>query len=323
MVGLLALLAEGPDETLGQDAQESIGEIERVDPHVEEADDGFRGAVRVERAEDEMARQRRLDAGLGRFEIPHLAHHDHVRVGPEEGAHGGGEVEADLRLDLDLAESVLGDFHGVLGRPDLPVRRVDLVEGGVQGGRLAGAGGADDEDHPVGLVQDGPKFLEIAGRHPHRGEGQGIPGLGQDPHHDILHPSLGRDGGHAEFDLLAARLPELDLAVLGEAPDGDIEIRHDLDAGDDRRAVAVGEGLIDGAVAVDPVADLDVLFPDVGFDVDIGGAFGLGVEDDLVDELHDHAVRFGDDISSSSSCGCSSSSSLPRISVMDDSSSGD
>ncbi len=27
MVGLLALLAEGPDETLGEDAEESIGEI--------------------------------------------------------------------------------------------------------------------------------------------------------------------------------------------------------------------------------------------------------------------------------------------------------
>ena len=296
MVGLLALLAEGPDETLGEDAEESIGEIERVDPHVQEADDGFRGAVRVERAENEMARQRRLDAGLGRFKIAHLAHHDHVRIRPEEGAHGGGEVEADLRLDLNLAESILGDFHGVLGRPDLLFRCVDLVEGGVQGGRLAGAGGADDEDHPVGLVQDGPEFTEITHRHAHGSEGQGIPGRGQDPHHDILHPSLGRDGSHAELDLLAARLLELDLAVLREAPDGDIEVRHDLDAGDDGRTVAVGERLIDGAVAVDPVADLDVLFPDVGFDVDIRGAFGLRFEDDLVDELHDHAVRLGDNI---------------------------
>ena len=47
MVGLLALLADGPDEALGEDAEESIGEIERVDPHVEEADDRLRGAVRV------------------------------------------------------------------------------------------------------------------------------------------------------------------------------------------------------------------------------------------------------------------------------------
>ena len=107
-------------------------------------------------------------------------------------------------------------------------------------------------------------------------------------------PPCGRDGGHAEFDLLAARLPELDLAVLGKAPDGDVEVRHDLDAGNDGRTVAVGKGLVDGAVAVDPVADLDVLLGHVGFDVDIGGAFGLGVEDDLVDELHDDAVRFGD-----------------------------
>ena len=143
--------------------------------------------------------------------------------------------------------------------------------------------------------------------------------LGQDPQHDILHASLGRDGGHAEFDLLAARFFELDLAVLGKTPDRDIEIGHDLDAGDDRRTVAVGEGLIEGAVAVDPIAYLDIPFRRVGFDVDIGGAFGIGVEDDLIDDLHDDAVRFAD-------CPLphgvdSSASSLPTISVREDSSS--
>ena len=29
--------------------------------------------------------------------------------------------------------------------------------------------------------------------------------------------------------------------------------------------------------------------------MDIGGAFCIGVEDDLIDELHDDAVRFSDD----------------------------
>ncbi len=84
MIGLLAVLAERPDEPLRENAQQGIREIQRIDPHVEEPDDGLRGAVRVQRAEDEVSRQGRLHADLGRLEIPHLADHDDIRVRPQE-----------------------------------------------------------------------------------------------------------------------------------------------------------------------------------------------------------------------------------------------
>jgi hypothetical protein len=51
---------------------------------------------------------------------------------------------------------------------------------------------------------------------------------GQDTHDHIFHAALGGDGGHAQFDVLAAILLEFDFAVLGQSPLGDIQVGHDL-----------------------------------------------------------------------------------------------
>src|SRR2546428_825230 len=55
------LPAEPLHEPLGEDAQEGVGEVEGIEPHVEETNDRLHGAVRVERAEHEVAGERRLE----------------------------------------------------------------------------------------------------------------------------------------------------------------------------------------------------------------------------------------------------------------------
>ena len=51
-------------------------------------------------------------------------------------------------LHLDLAEAGLRDLDGVLRRPDLPLRRVDVTQHGVERRRLAGAGRPHAQDRP-------------------------------------------------------------------------------------------------------------------------------------------------------------------------------
>jgi hypothetical protein len=68
----------GARQALGQDAEERVGEIERVHAHVEQADDRFRRAVRVQSREYQVARQRGLDARRNRLLVAHLPDHDHV-----------------------------------------------------------------------------------------------------------------------------------------------------------------------------------------------------------------------------------------------------
>jgi len=87
---------------------------------------------------------------------------------------------------------------------------------------------------------------------------------------------------------------EFDLAVLGLPAFRDVEVRHDLDARDDGVAIAVGKGLIEPAASVDPEADFHVFLADIRLDVNIRRPAGVGVVDDLVDELHDDAVGLGD-----------------------------
>src|SRR2546430_5264730 len=96
MVGLPAPLADALDESLREDPEQRVGEVEGIEPHVEETHDGLDRAVGVERREDEMAGERRLDARVRGLLVAHLAHHDDVWVRVQEGRHVVGEREIEL-----------------------------------------------------------------------------------------------------------------------------------------------------------------------------------------------------------------------------------
>ena len=96
----LAGLADAARQPLGHDDVARGGDQERLDAHVEQTADGAGGVVGVERGEDEVAGEGGLDRDLGRLVVADLAHHDDVRVLPQEGAQGRGEGQADFGLDL-------------------------------------------------------------------------------------------------------------------------------------------------------------------------------------------------------------------------------
>jgi hypothetical protein len=126
----------------------SESESEGVEADLEQPRDALGRRVGVQRGHHQVAGERGLDGDARGFLVAHLADHDDVGVGAQEGAHGGGEGPADARVHLHLAQAGLGDLDRVLGGPDLALRGVDVAHHRVQRGRLAAAGGAADRISP-------------------------------------------------------------------------------------------------------------------------------------------------------------------------------
>ncbi len=104
----LAILAQAFSQTLRQNAQQGIGEVERVHAHVQQADDGFRRAVGVQGGKHQVTGERSLDAGGYGFLVAHFTDHDHVRIGTQKGTHDGGKIQPGLLVDLHLAQTLSG-----------------------------------------------------------------------------------------------------------------------------------------------------------------------------------------------------------------------
>ena len=155
--------------------------------------------------------------------------------------------------------------------------------------------GPGDQDHAVGLGDVLAELLQDLVGEAEDVEAQLADGLGdhllvEDADDRVLAVDAGHDGD-AEVDRLVLDL-EPEAAVLGDAALGDVEVGHDLDAGDDRRLELLVDGLHGLAEdAVDAELDLDVLV--LGLDVDVAGPLLDGGEDDGVDELDDRAVLVG------------------------------
>ncbi len=103
---------------------------------------------------------------------------------------------------------------------------------------------------------------------------------------------MGRHRRHPQFDIFIAVLFKTNFSVLGLAAFGDIQVRHDLDSGDDRVFIAVWNGLIKGAGAVHADPDFRILFAGLRLNMNIRSPPAVGIYDDLVNQLHHRAAFF-------------------------------
>ena len=75
--------------------------------------------VGVQRAEHQVAGQRRLDGVLGRLQVADFADEDDVRVVAQDAPQRVAERQPDLGVDLDLVDAVQLVLHRVFGGDDL------------------------------------------------------------------------------------------------------------------------------------------------------------------------------------------------------------
>ncbi len=158
---------------------------------------------------------------------------------------------------------------------------------------LAGTGGSDDQDQPVGLVELLDEQGQGIRRHPQFVQGHDL-SPGQDPQDHVLHVAVGRHGGHpSSMSSPLGRVYRI-FPSWGRAPLRDIQVGENLDARDNRRAVVVGQRAVRKALAVDAEPDDYLPVPDVRLDMDVRGASQAGLVDDLVHQADDGSVRLGD-----------------------------
>ena len=116
------------NERLGDDALQRVGELHAHlrlllgGEDVDDAVDRARRALRVQRAEDEVAGLGGGQRSRDRLEVAHLAEEDHVGVLTERSAERVGEsgcVLADLALVDDAALVVVEELDRILDRDDV------------------------------------------------------------------------------------------------------------------------------------------------------------------------------------------------------------
>src|SRR3972149_7558220 len=192
----------------------------------------------------------------------------------------------DVLVGLDLVDAGQVVLDGVFGGGDVDVGGVELGQGGVEGGGLAGAGGPGDVEDAVGL---GDHVAHLGERPRMRNQplqAQHGVGLVEDAHADLLAP-LGRDGGDAEVDG-AVLQAHGDAAVLGHALLGDVELGENLHPRDQAHLRLFGQGLHHLQDAVNAEAHHHLFFPRLH--VDVAGAALDRQGQDGVGQAHHRSV---------------------------------
>jgi hypothetical protein len=112
--------------------------------------------------------ERGADGDLGGVFVADFADHNDVGILAQDVAEGVGEGEPDLGAHLHLVHAGDFVFDRVLDGDDAQIGGVDLPEKGVERGRLAGAGGAGDEDDAVRVVENADDLFLLLGAHAER-----------------------------------------------------------------------------------------------------------------------------------------------------------
>src|SRR5215471_4363681 len=276
-------------ETLRQDAVQGRDEVIELDLHVQETSQNVHDVVRMDRRENQMAGQGGLHRDLSGLFVADLTNHDLVRVMTQDRAETPRERQAFFLVDRDLGDAAQLILDGIFDRHDLVLDRLDLRQARVQRRRFSRTRRAGHENHPVWLADELAQFLlglEVESEHLQVQTLELRVGrfLVEDPDDRVFAVNRRHDGD-AKIDRTTAH-PELEPPVLRYPLFGDVELRHDFDAGDDRSMVPLVDG-IHGLIqnAVDAVLDDDHVL--LRLDVHVRGTPLNRVENDRIHQFDD------------------------------------
>src|SRR6266850_8203659 len=228
-----ALRTCDPDQALCRDPVQRAHETVGIQAHVHEPADHVEDVVGVHRGENQVSGQRRLHRYLRGFRIADLPHHDLVRVVPQNRAQAAREGKTLFFVYRNLQDSRKLVFDRIFYGDDLVPPVVNLGQDGVKRGRLAAAGRAGHQQHPIRLARklaqppNGP-FIKAEYVHPQSVE-LVSKGLLVENAQDRVLSEDGRHDGDTEVHL-AALDPHLEAAILGNPAFGDVELGHDFHA---------------------------------------------------------------------------------------------
>ncbi len=138
-----------PDEALRQYAEDRRRHEKRLDAEIEEPRDGRRRVVRVQGAEQKVARLRGLKRDVRRFLVAYFANEDHVWILTQDRPQASRECHASPRVDLDLVHPRELKLDRVFQGDDVVGRGLDGVQRGIERGGLSAAGRTRHEDHAL------------------------------------------------------------------------------------------------------------------------------------------------------------------------------
>ena len=181
----------------------------------------------MERGEDKVTGERRLDRDLGGFQITGFPDHDAIWILTKEGPEGAGEGDSCGLVDRNLKDSVDFIFYGILGCQELGVDRVDLVQASVEGGRFSRACGSADDENAVWFFNNLQDVLVDLFGHLECFEIQFHGTAIQHAEHHAL-PELGWQAGDTKIYDFITNLT-LDASILRDTAFGDIQVSHHLE----------------------------------------------------------------------------------------------
>ncbi len=160
----------------------------------------------------QVARHCGASGNLGGFLVADFTHQQNVGVLPQEGAEHARKGEVDFFIDLHLADAGNAIFDRILAGQYLYVALIELFQGTVQRGGLAGTGGPGHQYDPVGGLDGAAEFSPQILRHSRILQGAQALALNQQAHYDRL-------------AMLRGNSRQTDVNPLGSGPDRDSAIR--------------------------------------------------------------------------------------------------
>src|SRR5713101_7183640 len=290
-LGLLAVCTDHTNEPLRHDAVESGDKVVRLNAHIDEAADDVGDVVGVDGSENEVAGEGRLNSDLGGFLVANFTDHDLVGIVAQDGAQAAGESETLLLVHGNLCDAANLVFDRILNGDKFVFVALDLIDGRVERGGLAGTGGTGNQDHAIGFAN---VAAEAAGLFD--GETNDVQSqvreffrkrfFVEDAKNRVFTVTGGHDGD-AQIDV-APLVFHAEAAVLGNTALGDVQIAQHFDAREHRGMPLLGDGL-HGVLqhAIDTVFDGHLGVS--RFDVDVAGAALERGEDNGLHEAHHRA----------------------------------